>query len=100
LHRWLLRSRPPQPLGEDLAEVAYVEVSARRLAARKAVEELELFKTLPSVDEHTVDDAKRTFAHWEESAGIGLKNSVRTYPSTNHHAPPPSQGSTDPDRRH
>ena len=73
LHRWLL-SRLPQPLGEDLAEVAYIEVSARRLAARKAVEELELFKTLPGVDEHIVDDAKRTFAHWEESAGKRLEN--------------------------
>ena len=72
LHRWLL-SRLPQPLGEDLAEVAYIEVSARRLAARKAVEELELFKTLPGVDEHIVDDAKRTFAHWEESAGKRLE---------------------------
>ena len=69
-------------LGEDLAEVAYIEVCARRLAARKAVEELELLKTLPGVDEHIVDDAKRTFAHWEEWAGIGLKPSVRTYPST------------------
>jgi monovalent cation:H+ antiporter, CPA1 family len=48
-------------------------VSARRLGARKAVEELELFKTLPNVDEHKVDDAKRTFAHWEESAGKRLK---------------------------
>ena len=72
LHRWLL-SRLPRPLGEDLAEVAYIEVSARRLAARKAVEELELFKTLPGVDEHIVDDAKRTFAHWEESAGKRLE---------------------------
>jgi monovalent cation:H+ antiporter, CPA1 family len=72
LHRWLLNRLPP-PLGEDLAEVAYIEVSARRLAARKAVDELELFKTLPSVDEHTVDDAKRTFAHWEESAGKRLE---------------------------
>jgi len=73
LHRWLLNRLPP-PLGEDLAEVAYIEVSARRLAARKAVDELELFKTLPSVDEHTVDDAKRTFAHWEESAGKRLES--------------------------
>ena len=72
VHRWLL-SRLPHPLGEDLAEVAYIEVSARRLAAHKAVEQLELFKTLPNVDGHTVDDAKRTFAHWEESAGTWLE---------------------------
>lgn len=72
LHRWVL-NRLPQPLGEDLAEVAYIEVGARRLAARKAVEELELFKTLPSVDEAVVDEAKRTFAHWEESAGKRLE---------------------------
>ncbi|MGH3677286.1 MAG: cation:proton antiporter, partial [Mycobacterium sp.] len=73
LHRWLL-NRLPQPLGEDLTEVAYIEVGARRLAAHKAVEELELFKTLPSVDEQIVDDAKRTFAHWEESAGKRLED--------------------------
>ncbi|MGH3739198.1 MAG: cation:proton antiporter [Micromonosporaceae bacterium] len=66
-HRRLL-GLLPKPLGEDLTEVAYIEVSARRLAAQKAAEELELFKSLPNVDAAHVDAAKRTFTHWAESA--------------------------------
>ncbi|MGH3714746.1 MAG: cation:proton antiporter [Micromonosporaceae bacterium] len=62
----------PKPLGEDLTEVAYIEVSARRLAAQKAAEELELFKSLPNVDAAHVDTAKRTFTHWAESATATL----------------------------
>jgi CPA1 family monovalent cation:H+ antiporter len=70
-HRWLLGALP-MPLGEDLTEVAYIEVSARRLAAHKATEELELFKTLPNVDIARVEQAKSTFRHWEESAASRL----------------------------
>jgi CPA1 family monovalent cation:H+ antiporter len=73
LHRRVL-GMLPRPLGEDLTEVAYIEVSARRLAAHKAAEELDLFKTLPSVDADRVDQAKRTFAHWEESAAHVLES--------------------------
>jgi CPA1 family monovalent cation:H+ antiporter len=73
LHRRVL-SMLPEPLGEDLTEVAYIEVSARRLAAHKAAEELELFKTLPNVDAARVDQAKRTFTHWEESAAHVLES--------------------------
>ncbi|MGH3645928.1 MAG: cation:proton antiporter [Micromonosporaceae bacterium] len=62
----------PKPLGEDLTEVAYIEVSARRLAAQKAAEELELFKSLPNVDAAHVDQAKVTFTHWAESATATL----------------------------
>lgn len=72
LHRRVLSWLPP-PIGEDLTEVAYTEVSARRLAARKAAEELDLFKTLPNVDPDKVDQAKRTFSHWEEAAGAALE---------------------------
>jgi CPA1 family monovalent cation:H+ antiporter len=72
LHRKVLGALP-EPFGEDLTEVAYIEVSARRLAARKAAEELELFKTLPNVDAAHVDQAKATFVHWEESAANALE---------------------------
>lgn len=72
LHRRVLGALP-EPLGEDLTEVAYIEVSARRLAAHKAAEELELFKTLPSIDAARVDEARRTFEHWEQSAAARLE---------------------------
>jgi len=72
LHRWLL-GRLPQPLGEDLTEVAYIEVCARRLAARRAAEELDAFKQLPHVDAARVDEAKETFVHWERSASAVLE---------------------------
>jgi CPA1 family monovalent cation:H+ antiporter len=72
LHRWVLGVMP-EPLGVDLTEVAYIEVSARRLAAHKAAEELDLFKTLPNVDMTRVNQAKNTFVHWEESAASRLE---------------------------
>jgi CPA1 family monovalent cation:H+ antiporter len=72
LHRWVLGVMP-EPLGVDLTEVAYIEVSARRLAAHKAAEELDLFKTLPNVDMARVNQAKNTFVHWEESAASRLE---------------------------
>jgi CPA1 family monovalent cation:H+ antiporter len=72
LHRWVL-GRMPKPLGEDLTEVAYIEVSARRLAARKAAEELDLFKSLPAVNADRVEQAKGTFLHWEKTATVRLE---------------------------
>ncbi|HEU4489854.1 MAG TPA: sodium:proton antiporter [Jiangellales bacterium] len=72
LHRWFL-GRMPKPLGEDLTEVAYIEVSARRLAARKAAEELDLFKSLPAVNADRVEQAKGTFLHWEKTATVRLE---------------------------
>jgi monovalent cation:H+ antiporter, CPA1 family len=72
LHRWVL-GRMPKPLGEDLTEVAYIEVSARRLAARKAAEELDLFKSLPAVNTDRVEQAKGTFLHWEKTATVRLE---------------------------
>lgn len=71
-HRWLLGKLPP-PLGADLVEVGYVEVSARRLAARRAAEELETFKRLPEVDGARVDEARQLFLHWEQSASSTLE---------------------------
>ncbi|MDX1659940.1 MAG: sodium:proton antiporter [Nitriliruptorales bacterium] len=71
LHRRLLGLLPP-PVGEDLTEVAYIEVSARRLAAHRAAEELDRFRELPRVEPATVDAAKRTFEHWEEAAASSL----------------------------
>ena len=62
----------PEPAGEDMTEVAYSEVSARRLAALRANEELDLFKRLPNCDTHTVDKAKETFAYWEQRAADSL----------------------------
>ncbi|MBD8507059.1 sodium:proton antiporter [Hoyosella sp. G463] len=73
LHRWSLGKLPP-PLGEDLHEVSYIEISARRLAAHKAAEELELFKTLPNVEVANVDAAKDLFIHWEERASETLED--------------------------
>jgi len=72
LHRQLLGVLP-EPLGVDLTEVAYVEVSARRLAAHRAAEELDRFKTLPNVDSGRVDQAKRTFTEWEHAATSRLE---------------------------
>ena len=71
LHRRVL-GLLPEPAGEDLQAVAYIEVSARKLAAQQACEELDLFKQLPSVNAATVDEAKKIFSHWEESAAVSL----------------------------
>ena len=58
----------PEPAGEDLTEIGYSEVSARRLAAHRASLELDRFKRLPNCDTTMVDKAKETFSHWEDSA--------------------------------
>ncbi|MGI9528102.1 MAG: cation:proton antiporter [Acidimicrobiia bacterium] len=62
----------PEPAGEDVTEVAYSEVSARRLAALRANDELDLFKRLPNCDTSTVDKAKETFSYWEKRAAESL----------------------------
>jgi monovalent cation:H+ antiporter, CPA1 family len=67
MHRALLGLLPP-PLGEDLTEVGYIEVSARRLAAQRAADELESFKSLPDIDPDKIVEAKKTFTDWERSA--------------------------------
>jgi CPA1 family monovalent cation:H+ antiporter len=58
----------PEPAGEDITEVAYSEVTARRLAAQRARAELDRFKQLPKCDPLIVDQAKEIFAHWEHAA--------------------------------
>jgi CPA1 family monovalent cation:H+ antiporter len=72
-HRRLLGTLP-EPFGEDLQAIAYVEVSARRLAARRSADELETFKALPGVDPARVDQAKSVFTHWEETAAERLES--------------------------
>jgi len=58
----------PRPAGEDLEGLHYAEASARRLAARHTVQELELFDGLPAIDPGTVRRAKQAFEEWEASA--------------------------------
>lgn len=58
----------PEPAGENITEVEYSEVSARRLAAQRAWDRLERLKQLPNCDAATLDKAKETFAYWAQSA--------------------------------
>jgi monovalent cation:H+ antiporter, CPA1 family len=58
----------PSPAGEDPEELAYAEATARRLAARRTVEALELFDGLPSVRAETAGAARETFRVWEREA--------------------------------
>ncbi len=63
-----LAARLPEPVGEDPYELAYAEASARRLAARRTGEALDLFERLPGIEEAAVEDVKETFARWEQEA--------------------------------
>ncbi len=67
LHRRLLGVLPP-PVGEDLTEIGYIEISARRLAAQRAASELDSFESLPNVDPEKIRETQQTFAAWEASA--------------------------------
>jgi len=67
MHRGLLGVLPP-PIGEDLTEVGYIEISARRLAAQRAATELSSFKSLSDVAQEKIAEAKQTFLDWERSA--------------------------------
>jgi CPA1 family monovalent cation:H+ antiporter len=71
LSRRVLGALPP-PLGVDLAEIGYVEVSARRLAAHHAGRELELFERLPNCDPAAIAKVEKLFAHWEDAAARRL----------------------------
>jgi CPA1 family monovalent cation:H+ antiporter len=62
----------PEPAGENITEVEYSEVSARRLAAQRACDQLERLKELPNCDTSVLDKAKETFAYWEQSATTAL----------------------------
>ncbi len=63
-----LVSALPEPAGEDPVDLAYAEATARRLAARRTVQALEVFDHLPGVDHATVEEARRTVTGWEEEA--------------------------------
>jgi len=72
--RWVQRFTGwlPEPVGEDPAELAYAEASARRLAARRTGEALELFEHLPGIQASAVTGAKQMFARWEQEAVASL----------------------------
>ena len=52
----------------DPTELAYAEASARRLAARRTGETLELFSQLPNLDPAAVETVRATFEQWEQRA--------------------------------
>jgi len=81
----------PEPAGEDLVDVGYSEVSARRLAAHRARAELDRFKRVPNCDPHMVDKAKETFGRWEDSAtemltALDLEGEVDNRTLMRHHS--------------
>ncbi|MDP8949716.1 MAG: hypothetical protein M3N00_05660 [Actinomycetota bacterium] len=63
----------PEPAGEAPEVIAYSEASARRLAARRAGEALEDLERMPGIEEEAVEDAKETFARWEQEAITSLE---------------------------
>ncbi len=67
LLRWL-----PEPAGEDPAELAYAEASARRLAARQTRESLSVFEGRPGVRTELVERVRQTFTDWEREADAAL----------------------------
>ena len=58
----------PKPPGENPDDLAYAEASARRLAARRTLEALGIFDTLPGIREETVARVRQTFQEWESNA--------------------------------
>jgi CPA1 family monovalent cation:H+ antiporter len=64
----------PQPAGDDRAALGYAEATARRLAARRTIEALDLFAELPGVRSETVRAAQETFRRWEEHAVARLED--------------------------
>lgn len=76
--------RLPRPAGEDREELHYAEAAARRLAARRTVEELDLFEGLPGIDPETVRRTRRAFEEWEEQAVRQLDELDHGDPDTRH----------------
>ena len=74
-----LLARLPHPFGDDPEALAYAEVSARRLAARRTAEALADFERLPNVRGEAVNEAKAVFAQWEREAIATLD---QLYPDT------------------
>ena len=58
----------PAPAGEDMGDLAYQEASARRLAARRTSEALDLFDDVPGIGRATVERARTTFSKREQQA--------------------------------
>ncbi|MGY2067046.1 cation:proton antiporter [Blastococcus sp. SYSU DS0619] len=58
----------PEPADDARSDLAYAEATARRLAARRTADALEIFDDLPAIRQETVDHARRTFAAWEQQA--------------------------------
>lgn len=58
----------PEPAGEDPAELAYAEASARRLAARQTREAMAVFDGLAGVRPETVEQVRQTYQDWERQA--------------------------------
>ncbi len=71
--------RLPEPAGEDPAELDYAEATARRLAARRTAEALELFDRLPNLEASTVERARRVFERWEREAVASLDELDRSF---------------------
>ena len=68
-----LEERLPGPAGEDAHDLAYAEATARRLAARRTLDALELFDDVPGVRPEVVDQARATFRDWEQAAEARLR---------------------------
>jgi len=58
----------PAPAGEDPAQLAYAEASARRLAAQRTDEALTALQDLPNLDAGAVRTTQETFQRWESEA--------------------------------
>jgi hypothetical protein len=60
--------RLPIPVGEDEQSLSYAEATARRIAARQTIEDLQLFDRVAGVHPGVVDEARDTFRRWEQQA--------------------------------
>ncbi len=63
-----LKSLVSPAAADNPTELAYAEAAARRLAARRTGETLELFRRLPNIDPGLVAKAQETFERWEQEA--------------------------------
>jgi hypothetical protein len=63
-----LVGRLPEPAGSDPEELAYAEATARRLAARRTADALDVFDDLSAIGPATVERARSTFHSWEQAA--------------------------------
>ena len=62
----------PQPAGEDAADIAYSEAMARRVAATRTLDALELFLEFPAVHDAAVHGAQRVFVRHQRDADDAL----------------------------